>query len=66
LNHIGYHDIEECTRPPLARIRLALGVAGNDRAVAAVPAIDVTASAPPVGDGVAVIMAVHTVDPASA
>ncbi|MFI1733687.1 NADPH-dependent F420 reductase [Streptomyces acidicola] len=40
LNHIGYHDIEERARPAGAPDRVALGVAGDDRAaVAAVAAI---------------------------
>jgi predicted dinucleotide-binding enzyme len=39
-NHIGYHDIEERARPAGAADRVALGVAGDDRAaVAAVAAI---------------------------
>ncbi|MEH0420767.1 NADPH-dependent F420 reductase [Streptomyces sp. B21-083] len=32
LNHIGYHDIEECARPAGAPDRVALGIAGDDRA----------------------------------
>jgi predicted dinucleotide-binding enzyme len=35
LNHIGYHDLEQRTRPPHAPDRLAAGVAGDDQAAAA-------------------------------
>ena len=35
LNHIGYHDLEQRTRPPHAPDRLAAGVAGDDQAAVA-------------------------------
>jgi predicted dinucleotide-binding enzyme len=39
LNHIGYHDLEDQTRPPFAPDRRAAGVAGDDPA-----AVDLIAS----------------------